>query len=209
MKKVYDHRELKIKSGDLILCAGRSRLSEHVQRFQRYTGADAGAWTISHVAMFYAYLDSPLLFVEESTSLNKWADKSGTQMNRFDEWLEHYNGEVYVKHLYFERTKAFGNRDVEFWLKHQDLPYENGIPGAIELVLCGLRLHRVVRTIFPNYTPKFTKNPHCTELVSRRLLAQDLFAKKDVLMNRMPPWIWWQKVNEMLNVPTSENIRIK
>lgn len=206
--KIVDWRELDLKSMDIILCAGTGKLSKHIQKFQRLVGASEDAAKISHAA---GLRESNHLMLQESTTVNKWADnQKGVQENSFSKWLYHYPGEVYVKKLDFKRTLDFCDEDCWFWEEHRHDNYESGIPGALELFLCGLRLHRAVKKIFPNYVPQFTKEPHCTELQALRLLIHQLWRPEaEIVINRMPPYLWWYAIDVWLNVPVSEPIRIK
>jgi hypothetical protein len=191
---------------DLILCKGKSRASRTIQKFQEYTGAEGEAAGLSHVAGAQAQFG--LTDVQESTTFNKWADKKGVQCNPMWAWLPNYDGEVYVRRLDFCRTEVFHDEDLRFWIRNCDQPYESGIPGSLELLLCGLRLHRYVRRFFPDYTPRFTSEPHCTELQAKRLKYHDLMGD-GVAINRLPPWIWWNAIDHYITCPVSKPIRIK
>ena len=201
-EKIYDWRELRLKSMDILLCAGKSSMSRRIHKFQRLTGASEEEARKTHVAGKYGRL------VQESTTFNKWAGKKGVQVNCFDEWLDNYNGEVYVKQLDFERTPDFIAADKVFWHAHRNDPYESGIMGNLELILCGLRLHEAVRKIYPDYEPLRTKSPHCGELQALRLKAHELL-DKSVPVNRVPPWWWLKEIDGYLNVPVTRPRRIK
>ena len=205
---MYDWEKLELQSMDVVLCAGKAGLSRHIQRFQRLTGAPKKDSKLSHAGGIFRYPNTKPLFMQESTTLNKFADKKGVQMNSFNEWLEHYNGKVYVRQLHFNRTRKFYRLDKEFWAKHADDPYENGIMGGLELFLCGLRLDRVVRKFVPSYNPLQTKNPHCTELQGKRLQHHNLI-DLNIPTNRMPPWMWLKEIDKWLTVPCGPAIRIK
>lgn len=206
--KIYDWQELNLQSMDLILCAGNSTMSRRIQKFQRLTGAPKEFAKFSHVAGVDKCEFDLTLHVQESTTLNKWAGKSGVQINPFDEWLKNYDGEVYVRNLDFTRSDNFHYCEAEFWLDHDDDEYESGIPGTLELLLCGLRLHRYVRKFNPDYTPKFTTQPHCTELQAKRLKVHSLLEESAVI-NRMPPWVWCEEIDDMLRCDVGELIKIK
>lgn len=205
MAKIYDWRTLNLQSLDLILCAGTSKMSRRIQTFQRLTGASKEFAKFSHVAGVFG-CDG--FYVEESTTLNKWAGKSGVQRNPTREWLENYNGEVYVRKLDFHRSPEYQTLDYNFWFQHCNDKYENGIPGALELFLCGLRLHRFIRWFNAEYTPKFTSQPHCTELQALRMLVHEIL-EDGVVTNRMPPWVWCEKIDKYLRCNISDLIRIK
>ena len=210
MNKIYDWRELKLQSMDLILCSGNYRMSKAIQYFQRLTGAPPQAAYISHVAALAStpqqpdYGNSQLLQVQESTTLNKWADQEGVQVNWLPEWLANYNGVVFVRKLDFVRNAAFQAGDYDFWNEHKNDPYESGVPGTVELLLAGLRLHRFV----PWYQPLQTKALHCTELVSERVGFHGLWDKV-IFPNRMPPWLWYDMIDDWLTCPIGKIIRIK
>jgi hypothetical protein len=208
---VYDWRYAGIKRGDTLLCVGNSKMSKRIQKFQKYTGAEGVSWQVSHVAKVIEY-DSfsadPRLQVYESTSLNKWAGKSGVQVNPFEEWLASYDGMVFLRKWNFDRTTIYLHEDDLFISKHADLGYENGIPGGVELLLCGLRLHRFIRWAFPDYTPTFTSEPHCTELIGENKQCHSQLAMRAVI-NRLPPWMWWAVIDSITNVPVGKPIRLK
>lgn len=220
--KIYDWRKLNLQGLDILLCAGKMKLSGRIQTFQRFAGAPKIAAKISHAAglvdfssvtgsnMIENIFSMDGLFVEESTTLNKWSGRKGVQVNPFKPWLANYNGKVYVRKLNFVRNAHFVRRDMLFWEKHKNDDYENGIPGAMELFLCGLRLHRFVRALpfMGEWTPAFTDDPHCTELKALRLRFHQLW-NRWVITNRMPPWLWWKEIDKWLMVPISEPIRIK
>jgi hypothetical protein len=178
-------------------------MSKSIRKFQKYTGAKGQAMNITHVAeVVYGN------YVYESTTMNKWAGKSGVQVNPFDQWLANYNGDVYVRKWDFEVNGEYLCQENEFMQDHRDDKYENGIPGALELFLCGLRLHRYVRRFFPDYTPKFTSQPHCNELIGKKKKFHGQLSEEAV-PNRMPPWIWWEKIDELATVPIGQPIMIK
>ena len=202
-QEIVNWQDLNLQSMDLILCAGESGMSKRIRRFQWITGVWGDACDLSHVGAIRVNSYGHAL-IQESTSLNKWADKSGVQENLLHEWLPQYNGKVFVRKLDFERTVEFNDADFLFWMNHKDDPYEHGIPGAVELLLCVLRMNR----FFPNYTPKITTVPHCTELDAWRLKEHDLMLI-DSVANRLPPWMWWSMIDDLLKCPVGKPIRIK
>jgi hypothetical protein len=212
--KIYDWRELQLQSLDLILCKGKSKLSRYIQKTQEFAGADKSDAEFTHVASvkrpmfddhwFDLTFSNTGIFVQESTTLNKFSGKKGVQLNPFDLWLENYNGEVYIRKLDFTRTVNFHHYDDTFWYDVKNTPYESGIPGGIELLLCAMRLHRYI----PWYTPMKTKEIHCTELNSNRLARHDLF-ECEVFPNRMPPCIWPNQIEDYLRCDIGGLIRIK
>ena len=115
-----------------------------------------------------------------------------------------------MNQLDFDRTREFYNKDDDFMLDHIGDPYEHGIPGYLELLACGLRLNKYVQKIFPNYKPRFTDVPHCTELQGLRVKLHNLLKQpEDFDVARMPPWIWWVYLDRWVNCPTSGWKRIK
>jgi hypothetical protein len=181
-------------------------MSNRIRTFQRLTGAPEEAAKITHVAgVFQQYPNSCLHRVQESTTLNTFSGEKGVQMSWLDEWLPEYDGEVYVRKMDFIRNDNFFEEDFSFWVRHKDDPYESGIMGNLELLLCGLRLHRYMPG---NYSIPATKNPHCSELKALRINHHGLW-RGLVHMNRMPPWMWWFKIDDLLNCPISKPIRIK
>ncbi len=201
--KIYDWRELYLQSMDLILCSGNSNISNSIKWFQRLAGADEDEAELSHVAGVYKTWRCGCLYVQESTSLNEWSDEEGVQINEFQEWLYNYNGKVYVRQLGFDRTHGFFYDDWDFWLEHMNDDYESGIMGALELFLCALRLHRFI----PFYDPLGTKNPHCTELIAKRLRVHKWV--RTVNVNRVPPYFWKRRIDKFFNCPIGELKRIK
>ena len=182
---------MELKSLDILLCAGNSSLSRKIRWFQRLTGAPKDEANITHVAAIYNDC------VQESTILNKFCNKSGVQTNPSPEWLANYDGDVYVRQLMLPRTIDFKIKDDEFWEKHKDDDYESGIPGYLELLLCGLRIGKSLQT----------KELHCTELVGKRLVHHGLM---DYLaVHKLPPWYWFSKIEKLINVPMTKPKKIK
>ena len=206
MSKLHDWRELDLQDGDKILCSGDSRMSNAIKKVQKYRGAKGIAAEMTHVAEFSMWLNLPAVY--ESTTRNKWADKSGVQTNRFQPWLDNYSGDVYVKKMDFARTDAYDIESFDFMFEHRGDEYENGIPGAIELALCGLRLHEYVRWLFPDYTPTFTSEPHCTELIAMKAKMHG-HLNINIIANRVPPCLWWEYLDSQFIVPISKPIKIK
>ena len=186
-------------------------MSRGIAKFQKYTGAPESCYDLSHLAGVYREPPSRQIpYCQESTTGNKkWSAKSGTQMNNFALWLKMYPGRVWARKLSgFNRSKSFYKADALFWLRHRGRKYESGIPGAIELGLCGLRLHRHVRRFFPNYVPKFTDELHCTELQAKRLHCHGLI-RSSTWENKLPPWVWFSEIDKHLLCKISKLYRIK
>lgn len=219
---IQDWRQLKLNGTELILCAGKSRMSKRIRQFQKLTGATEPACDITHLAKgfnpFICTLPLPAcfarewsrngLFVLESTSLNKWADKRGVQINSFEQWLNNYNGKVYVCPTDIEPDDEYKKVERKFWHEHKSMDYEHGIPGALQLLLCGLRLERYVKKVWPSYKPISTVSPHCTELIAMNMQTHD-HIEKGLYKDRLPPWAWWQWIDTYLKYNKSKPIRIK
>jgi len=210
--------DCKIQSGDILLCSGNGKFSKRIQKFQRIIGAPKESAMLSHVAgvwgLPYDYIPEESMWarVLESTTLNKWANKRGVQVNLFSDWFENYNGHIWLRHLDFGRTKEYYKKDRTFWMDHKDDDYENGIPGVVELFLCGLQLNTVIQKLFPKWKPKPTKEVHCAELIAQRLWYHGLFTPKlheEQAFSRLPPWFWWSEIDKYLNVPISKPIQLK
>ncbi|KKL14020.1 hypothetical protein LCGC14_2519940, partial [marine sediment metagenome] len=209
MDKIYDWRELNLQSLDIILCEGYGRLSKGIQVFQQLTGALPEYAKISHVAGIDELQDhNKWLWLQESTTLNKWANMRGVQRNPFNQWLYNYNGRVWVRKLHFGRTNGFYQKDGSFWGDNKDNDYESGIPGAVELILTGLMLHKYIRRVFPNFEPFRTTQVHCAELYAYRVAAHNLWID-GVVLNRLPPWLWCSWIDMRLRCEVGEMIRIK
>ncbi len=208
MNKIYDWQDLGLQSLDIVLGAGKGKWSRRIRRFQRIMGASPEMARITHVA---GIAGKTRTSVQEATTLNAWKDKRGVQSANIESWLRYYNGEVYVRKLYFERTDEYYRNDWGYWEVHKDDDYENGILGGAELLLAGLRLHRYVRWVFPNYVPPATPQPHCGEHQANRMKEHRVWLDpKIVVANRMPPYIWWgDELEGLLKVPISEPILIK
>ena len=121
---------MNINTGDIILCSGNGKLSQRIKWFNRVCRVNGQAAEITHVAEVH---DEHSIF--ESTTLNYYNDKSGVQINEFEEWLKNYDGKVWIRRreIYIDAAKK--------WIRRKQLnlvgtPYEHGIPGAIELLLC-------------------------------------------------------------------------
>lgn len=201
---IHDWQDLNLQSLDIVLCAGLSKFSKAIYKFQLLTGVLEEEAQITHVAGISGRHST---YVQEATTLN-WNGKKGVQANSIEPWLEHYNGKVYVRKLAFERTKKFYRNDWGFWEAHKNDKYENGIPGVLELLLAGFRMHRYVRKVFKNYTPRFTSEPHCTEYDAKRIGEHELW-NKVIFPNRMPPHLWVSEIDKWLKCPIGEITRIK
>jgi hypothetical protein len=178
-----------------------------IQKTQRFAGASEEDAKTTHIAGYSRRHWEGFGFVNccmESTTLNPWCQKRGVQENMFDLWLENYPGRVWVRQLTFDRTETFYMHDGAFWRLNKGKSYESGIPGAIELALCGLGVHKYI----PWYKPMASKELHCSELIAKRLKYHGLLQGL-VLPHRMPPAMWGSKIDGILGCPASERIYIK
>jgi len=208
-KKWFD---MKLQSLDILVCSGNGDLSKKIMWFNRLTGVKGKAAELSHTARIYKGYLSHDLEVVESTTLNSWTlpPKKGVQRNPFEQWLDNYNGKVWAIQLDFERNKEFYDADFEFWQKHKNDRYENGILGLSELLLCEFRLDKIVRLILPKYRPLATKNPHCSELIVK-FLQWHKFLSSSVIPSRFPPNVFWpdRELYKYIKLPIARPVRIK
>jgi len=167
---------MKINTGDIILCSGNGFYSTRIKRFNRIVGVKGQAAEITHVAEIH---DEHSLF--EATTLNLYNDKSGVQINEFGEWLKNYDGKVWIRRRNFYSSAA---RATE-WIRRKQLqlvgtPYEHGIPGAIELLLCIPRWNLFNKTGYI----------HCSQGVA----MVDRYASLTICginTSNMPPFTFW------------------
>lgn len=194
---------------DMLLCAGEGRVSRYIRRAQRLMGWSKFESRITHLAM-----KARNEKVFESTSGNtKWSGKRGVQVNDFDEWLRNYNGAVWyrpITALLLDDVVSVGT------IKMQSLvgrDYESGIEGILELIKC----------ILPNWIPiKRTFKLHCTEADAE--VYQELGWMKrhithkgnngfsymeKVLLHKLPPAMWWKKIDKIMDVQIGEPILLK
>ncbi len=188
---------------DILLCAGTGKFSKIIQRTNKimgYTGVDAD---ISHVAMIMKTKYAGL-FVFESTTLNKWCNKSGVQINPYDEWLKNYDGDVYVRRLACKPP-----HDVAEWMCEQvGRPYENGLGGSLELATTYLPMDR---TRFGRWLrgKMKTVEAHCSEIDAECLQYFGLMSGK-VSASKLPPPLWYGPgLDGILNCRVNEPEKIK
>lgn len=207
---VTPYAELCLQSLDIILTEGNGRLSKAIQTTQKLRGAPKEEARVSHVAAIIKHDNN--LFVQESTTFNKWANKKGVQENPLEQWLDNYDGHVWVKRLNFMRTSYTCYTDWKFWSEFGNMPYENGIAGFFELLWCGLQFNTTIKKWFPNWKPMPTEEPHCAELVGWRLSTHGLLTSKfyrQQSFNRLPPWFWVSEIDKYINVPVKPLVQIK
>ena len=167
---------MNINTGDIILCSGNGKLSQRIKWFNRVCRVKGQAAEITHVAEVH---DEHSIF--ESTTLNYYNDKSGVQINEFGEWLKNYDGKVWIRRRNFYSSAA---RATE-WIRRKQLqlvgtPYEHGIPGAIELLLCIPRWNLFNKTGYI----------HCSQGVA----MVDRYASLTIYginTSNMPPFTFW------------------
>jgi hypothetical protein len=175
-----NNEQITINIGDIYVCAGTSASSSFISGYNKVVGVRGEAAEMTHVAMA-----APKQKVWESTTGNvKWAGKSGTQENAFDDWIENYRGRVWVRKLWITRNTV--NRsglrsdiahEQQDWL---GTPYEAGIPGFWELLLCIPRW---------NYFHK-TGYIHCTQAACEVYKAVGLVDPR-INSSNMPPYTFW------------------
>jgi len=189
-------RRAKMKIGDLILCAGNSRMSDGIRAYQRVFCRDVcdDAHRLSHVA---AVGLSKLPTIYETTTYNQWCDKCGAQENLAQDFLDNYDGDVWLREIERPLSAREFLRYRRAVCASRDLPYENGIPGTLELLLAGIEWDW-----FAPIARKFqTKTPHCSERVANVMKATKMLPA-DTRTNKLPPCEWWGdgKVDELLMV---------
>jgi len=171
-----------MKTGDIILCAGNGRMSDGIRAYQRVFCRDVcnEARKLSHVAAVTCKDGY------ETTTFNKWCDKRGAQQNPIQDFLDNYDGDIWLRELKEEldvRTRILYFTEV---LRSSNLPYENGIPGTLELLLAGIQWDW-----FAPIAKHFqTKTPHCTERVANTMKAAGMIPA-DTRTNKLPPCEWW------------------
>ena len=179
---------------DILLCSGEGRFSRIIQRANKlavYAGVDA---SISHVALVLK--TSSLVWVFESTTMNKYCGKSGVQINVFDEWLENYKGSVYVRKIHCERPEGIDN-----WMAEQvGRPYENGLGGLLELLTVYTPHQWLNKTKFGRWLRGKLRTPevHCSEIDAECLQKFGLMMA--IRVNKLPPPLWFGSMLDKLMV---------
>jgi len=184
--KALDGLELELQTGDELLCSGTGRLSKVIIFYNRLCGVGGEAAELSHVAKYIqGYLHDGSVF--EATTLNKWCNKKGYQHNLFSEWLSNYAGRVWVR-----QVQGCDITDAEYCTRALGLlgtPYENGVPGILELVFVDWALKwRVLK----NWARKHlaTKEIHCSE-ANVHLSQMAGYYDLSIRPNKMPPHEFW------------------
>ncbi len=176
---------------DVLLCSGSGFLSKRIQRYNQLIGIKGPAAQISHVALIGPTADE----VFEATTINAWAGKRGVQINRLNDWLRNYEGMVWRRPLIWPERFTPMFRDMlirRAKVRMQTLvgtPYENGIPGALELALCGIEW-AWFRDLFDTENRLRTKSLHCSESAVVVYQESDLCGLT-IRANKCPPCQFW------------------
>lgn len=184
----------------LLVCSGTTRASKNIIWSNKLVGIKGPAARLSHAAIRFTLVPETARILKicsnsynydcvmESTSLNKWAGKSGFQINPYRAWLNQYPGSVWKRDIsFYMDLQVFEDLLIRFVQTHQGKPYESGIAGTWELLLCLLRLHRL-----PNLAQL-----HCTETFI--LFVQWLRLYSSIqLPNNFPPHTCWE--NEVMEM---------
>jgi hypothetical protein len=200
--------DILLRTGDDILCSGNAPASKLIKKLNRLTGEKGTPALLTHQATIIAP-DTKHPKVFESTSIS-YTGVNGVQENPLREWLDNYDGDVWVIQYEVNRTIGFEASAQNFVESKIGTPYESGIAGGFELFLCGAKLDKVVRWFKPDYNPSSTDNLHCTEVGS--LLKKHLNMMDDrAIINRLPPCTWWQggRAQDMMLVPIIRFLRLK
>jgi len=174
-----------MKTGDIILCAGNSRMSDGIRAYQHVFCRDVcdEAHRLSHIAAV-GLSNPPTIY--ETTTYNKWCDKAGAQENPAQDFLDNYDGDVWLRELKIPLIwkELITYRNATYL--SAKLPYENGIPGKLELLLAGIEWNW-----FAPIAKKFqTKNPHCSERIANVMKAVGMLPT-NTRTNKLPPCEWW------------------
>ena len=213
---------------DILLCAGNGIFSRIIQRTNKIAGYKGESAEISHVAMvvklswetimdlWYRGImkirpirDLNDLYVFESTTRNKWCNKSGVQINPYDLWLKNYPGKVYIRRLHCKRPDG-----VAEWMTNQvGRPYENGLGGILELATIYSPISRswLGKSKPGRWVLGRLRTPeiHCTEEDGLCLQHFGMMTNK-VAANKLPPPFWWgEGLDNILNCRIDEPEEIK
>lgn len=178
--------------GDIILCEGNGFISRRIKAYNRIVmGVEGPAAGISHVAMIGPYED----YVFEATTLNEFSGKKGVQYNPYAEWLWHYNGHVWIRE---QKEGAIKPRQIQLmsWCmeKLEGIPYENGVPGCLELLLAGISIPWLSNEIAQRLATQ--NNLHCSE-ADARVLKMGSILPITTRANKLPPCLWWGSITEL------------
>ena len=113
--KTYELYRPQYNSGDVLICDGEGAISSFISFVSGRPG--------SHVAtLIRDAMD--VVYVLESTTLNKYSRKKGVQLNLFSDWIQHYRGKVWWRSLEMKRTIETKTTLRLFVKKYRGRPYE-------------------------------------------------------------------------------------
>ncbi len=201
--------DITMRTGDDLICQGKALASQAIKCMNWLSGTRGKALHATHVAQVISPIPNHDMEVWESTSIGYTGIK-GVQCNPFEEWLENYNGHVFLQRYDFERTIEFEAGFGQFTESLVGTPYESGIAGFKELFLAGAKLDRFVRMKHPDYNPASTANLHCTEGGIKVKKFVNMVSGK-AIASRMPPSEWWPGglLHEYLLVPALPLVQLK
>lgn len=190
-------------------------MSRTIQLSQRLLGFKH--WQLSHVALLVdltqemanrinltltqkglGYQIQSGLNVFESTTMNKWADKKGVQINPYLPWLKNYKGRVWSRPVMARDTLVRGLTDCI--CEYVGVDYESGIMGLTELARC----------VLPDWLgTKPTLDLHCTEMDANTLQVLSLMEAHNPA--KLPPAVWWEndKVDDLMLMNIEEPKELK
>ena len=113
--QTYEALRPKYCTGDILICSGVGVISSVIQLVSGGEG--------SHVAtLIRDAMD--VVYVLESTTLNKFSRKKGVQLNLFSEWIRYYRGKVWWRSLDMGDTLEQRQQLRRFVAKYRNRPYE-------------------------------------------------------------------------------------
>jgi len=157
-------------------------MSDGIRAYQRVFCRDicSEAHRLSHVAAVVCK------DIYETTTWNEWCNKQGAQQNPIQDFLDNYDGDIWLRELENELDVPTKTHYFTAVLKSSNLPYENGIPGTFELLLAGIEW----KWFAPIAKHFQTKTPHCTERVANTMKAAGMLPA-DTRTNKLLPCEWW------------------
>jgi hypothetical protein len=132
--------------------------------------------------------------VFEATTLNSWCGKKGVQANPFEAWIKNYDGNVWIREGFNHITSLQYGRMYEKMNALIGTPYENGIPGAMELFLAGFKIPWLSDNIAQNLRTHTAL--HCSEADGEVLKYASILSLW-VRTNKIPPCLWWSFIDEI------------
>ena len=180
-----------MKIGDIYLCSGNGPLSRLIIRYNEVVlKMDGPASKLSHVAM----CGPDATHVFEATTLNKWADKEGVQTNPYCQWIENYDGKVWIRELISNRFSAAQIEKMHYKMKSFiGRDYEHGIPGMLELAFVGWQIPGLSSWWREHLKTK--TDLHCSEADAEVLQSAGLLP--GYRPNKLPPCVWWDCIGEL------------